>query len=470
MLRRFSTNFAVFSIVVDLLAIVGCLWGINQLRPWFSSLAFAKPITDPQTIPSQMYIIFPLVWVTVMMIFSVYDGRKNIRIVDEFTSLTLSAIFASITLAGILYLSYRETSRLTFIFFIFSTCLALILWRVIVRIIYRQRNEMQRLGTKVLILGAGPVGRDIETRVVAHNHLNVTLVGFLDDDKRKNHVYADILGDLTCLRAVVTSEQVDTVIISLPSRAYEKITALVKELDDLPVRIWIVPDYFSLALHHTEMEDFLGIPMLDVRAAALTEYQLMVKRIFDLVATTLIMVFALPVMLVVALVIWLDDRGPILYHSRRVGENGKLFDMIKFRTMIPSAEKMQKMVEQYDEQGNLIHKTKDDPRITRIGRFLRRTSLDELPQFFNVLSGNMSLVGPRPELPYLVDKYEPWQRKRFAVPQGLTGWWQIHGRSDKPMHLHTEDDLYYIQNYSIWLDIQILLQTVWIIIRGKGAY
>jgi exopolysaccharide biosynthesis polyprenyl glycosylphosphotransferase len=209
---------------------------------------------------------------------------------------------------------------------------------------------------------------------------------------------------------------------------------------------------------------------LDVRAAALTEYQLMVKRIFDLVATTLIMVFALPVMLVVALVIWLDDRGPILYHSRRVGENGKLFDMIKFRTMIPSAEKMQKMVEQYDEQGNLIHKTKDDPRITRIGRFLRRTSLDELPQFFNVLSGNMSLVGPRPELPYLVDKYEPWQRKRFAVPQGLTGWWQIHGRSDKPMHLHTEDDLYYIQNYSIWLDIQILLQTVWIIIRGKGAY
>jgi len=123
-----------------------------------------------------------------------------------------------------------------------------------------------------------------------------------------------------------------------------------------------------------------------------------------------------------------------------------------------------------DDQGELIHKTKGDPRVTRLGRFLRRFSLDELPQFFNVLSGNMSLVGPRPELPYLVERYKPWQRKRFDVPQGMTGWWQIHGRSDKPMHLHTEDDLYYIQNYSIWLDIQILIETLWIILRGKGAY
>ena len=138
--------------------------------------------------------------------------------------------------------------------------------------------------------------------------------------------------------------------------------------------------------------------------------------------------------------------------------------------MVRNAEALQKNVETVDTQGELIHKTKDDPRITPLGRFLRRLSLDELPQFFNVMRGNMSLVGPRPELPYLVELYQPWQRKRFAVPQGITGWWQIHGRSDKPMHLHTEDDLYYIQNYSLWLDIQILMQTLWIILRGKGAY
>jgi exopolysaccharide biosynthesis polyprenyl glycosylphosphotransferase len=231
-----------------------------------------------------------------------------------------------------------------------------------------------------------------------------------------------------------------------------------------------VPDYFHLTLHHAEVNDLAGIPMLDLRASALDNYQQMVKRIFDLVLTTLFLVPALPLMGLIALTIWLDDHGPVLFRQQRMGENGRLFEINKFRTMIFDAEKLRALVEKTDDQGNLIHKIKDDPRVTRVGRFLRRFSLDELPQLFNILVGHMSLVGPRPELPYLVDQYQSWQRKRFAIPQGLTGWWQIHGRSDKPMHLHTGDDLYYIQNYSIWLDIQILIKTAWIVVRGKGAY
>jgi lipopolysaccharide/colanic/teichoic acid biosynthesis glycosyltransferase len=123
-----------------------------------------------------------------------------------------------------------------------------------------------------------------------------------------------------------------------------------------------------------------------------------------------------------------------------------------------------------DENGNTIHKTRNDPRVTRVGRIVRKTSLDELPQLINILRGEMSLVGPRPELPFLVERYEPWQRKRFAVPQGITGWWQVNGRSDKPMHLHTEEDLYYVQNYSLLLDIQILFKTILVVLRGKGAF
>jgi exopolysaccharide biosynthesis polyprenyl glycosylphosphotransferase len=296
------------------------------------------------------------------------------------------------------------------------------------------------------------------------------LSGFLDDDLHKRKDHPEIFGSLDEIHEKVRSMKVTDVVIALPTRAYEKVNNLVKELEDLPVHVWIVPDYFSLSLHHTEMHDFLGIPMLDLRAAALTEFQRLIKRIFDLVITTGILIFALPVMGIVALLIWLTDGKPILFIQPRAGENGKLFNIYKFRTMVRNAEAFQKQVESVDTQGELIHKKKDDPRITPLGRFLRRLSLDELPQFFNVMRGNMSLVGPRPELPYLVELYQPWQRKRFAVPQGLTGWWQIHGRSDKPMHLHTEDDLYYIQNYSLWLDIQILMQTIWIILRGKGAY
>ncbi len=211
--------------------------------------------------------------------------------------------------------------------------------------------------------------------------------------------------------------------------------------------------------------------MFDLRAPVLDEYQRMVKRAFDLGVTIVSLPPALLVMGVVALAIKLDSPGPVFYRQKRVGENGRLFEMIKFRSMVKNADELRHLVEEAGPGGKVIqHKTAHDPRITRVGAFLRRTSLDELPQLFNVLRGEMSLIGPRPELPHLVDKYELWQRKRFAVPQGMTGWWQVNGRSDKPMHLHTEEDLYYVQHYSLWLDLQILVKTVWVVLRGKGAY
>jgi lipopolysaccharide/colanic/teichoic acid biosynthesis glycosyltransferase len=185
---------------------------------------------------------------------------------------------------------------------------------------------------------------------------------------------------------------------------------------------------------------------------------------------TLAIVLALPIMILIAFLVWVMDGRPILFLQKRVGENGRIFKMCKFRTMVKNADQMQEMVERTDPDGNLIHKSEADPRVTRIGRFLRRFSLDELPQLFNVIYGTMSLVGPRPELPYLVEKYHTWQRKRFAVSPGITGWWQINGRSERMMHLHTEDDLYYINHYSLWLDIQILIRTIWAVLLGKGAY
>ena len=166
----------------------------------------------------------------------------------------------------------------------------------------------------------------------------------------------------------------------------------------------------------------------------------------------------------------MEGPGEIIFRQKRVGENGRIFEMLKFRTMIPGAEERRREVESVNHYGDLVHKSMDDPRVTRIGRILRRTSLDELPQVINILKGEMSLVGPRPELPYLVDEYKPWQYKRFAVPQGLTGWWQVNGRSDNPMHLHTEDDLYYIEHYSLFLDLIILFKTLGVVIKGEGAY
>ena len=469
MLRRFSTNFAVFSIVMDILTVAFSLWAMEYIRPMLSPLAFIKDI--PQiNMPFTLYLTFPILWVLIMAVLSVYDGHKNLRIVDEYTSLTLSTIFAGITLAGFLYLTYRDTSRALFILFIILTYILLLTWRALIRILYRARNSSMNLGQHILILGAGIVGHDVEARISEHKHLGVIMEGFLDDDLAKRSKQPNILGSLNDTRIIVKERGITDIVIALPTRAYEKVNSLVSELQDLAVQIWIVPDYFNLVLHQAKVEDFVGLPMLDLRAPALIENQRLIKRVFDIFIVLLFLIPALVFMILISLAIVSDDGFPILFKQQRVGENGRLFTMYKFRTMVRGAEHMRNLVEQTDENGNLIHKRRDDPRITRVGQFLRRLSLDEIPQLLNVLRGHMSLVGPRPELPYLVKKYQPWQRKRFAVPQGMTGWWQIHGRSDRPMHLNTEDDLYYIQNYSIWLDIQILIRTIWIVIRGKGAY
>jgi exopolysaccharide biosynthesis polyprenyl glycosylphosphotransferase len=323
---------------------------------------------------------------------------------------------------------------------------------------------------RVIIIGAGPVGRQLEESIASKPYLGLTIIGFLDDDPGKQESFQDVLGTLDEACEIVSKYNPDDVVIALPRRAYDKVTHLVGELHNLPVKVWVIPDYFHLALHKAVIEEFADIPMLDLRAPALNEYQRMVKRAFDLIVGIPMLILCLPLQGLIALAIRLDTPGPALFIQHRVGENGRLFWMYKFRSMVKDADQRLAEVIRHDDMGNIIHKTPNDPRITRVGRFLRRTSFDELPNLFNVIRGDMSLVGPRPELPILVDKYKPWQRKRFAVPQGMTGWWQVNGRSDKPMHLHTEDDIYYVQHYSLILDIKILLKTVWVALRGKGAY
>ncbi len=470
MFRRFSTNFAIFSIFLDGLLITLALLVAQVLRPAFSVLTFVQPIDEPVYIPLFLYFAFPLLWVGMMLLVSVYDGRRNLRVADEFGTVTLATFLAAVSMAGVMYFSYREVSRFLFVTFIGLAYVELLGWRALARLMFRWDvlGSMQK--RLVLIAGAGEGGQKLSRQIRSQDFLGLQVAGFLDDLPRP-HTGALVLGRLDQVREVVLREHIDDVVIALPRSEDEHLNQLVSELHDLPVRVWVIPDYFSLSLHRASVEEFAGIPMLDLRAPALSEYQRMLKRGFDLVVTVLGLPFALPLMGLVALAIKLDSRGPVFYRQSRVGENGRTFEIIKLRSMVEGADQMQRQVGEVDREGRLAnHKHPHDPRTTRVGTFLRRTSLDELPQLFNVLKGDMSLVGPRPEMPYLVDKYELWQRKRFAVPQGMTGWWQISGRSDKPMHLHTEEDLYYVQHYSLWLDLQILLKTVWVVLRGKGAY
>lgn len=470
MFRRFSTNFALLSISLDALVTALGLYVAATVRPIFNPLAFVMDLPGPIHIPIELYFIFPTIWILVNLLFSVYDGRRNLRITDEYSSLTLAAILAGVAMAGVLYLTYRDISRFLFLTFVAVTWLMMLGWRALARLIFRLRWLGPVQPRKILILGAGSVGRRLADQVKHQGELGMQLVGFLDDDPVKNGDHHEILGTLDQSREVIQRLEVDDVVLALPLSAHQRLNQVVSELHDLPVMVWIIPDYFSMTMHKAAVEEFAGLPMLDLRAPALSEYQRMIKRAFDLAVVILTLPVTFLLMAAIGLAVAIDSRGPVFYKAKRAGENGRIFTMYKFRTMVVNAEANNGQVGLIDENGKFIHKVRNDPRVTRVGRILRRLSLDELPQLINVLAGSMSLVGPRPEMPELVDKYEPWQRKRFTVPQGITGWWQVNGRSDRPMHLHTQDDLYYVQHYSIWLDLQILARTAWTVLRGKGAF
>jgi exopolysaccharide biosynthesis polyprenyl glycosylphosphotransferase len=236
------------------------------------------------------------------------------------------------------------------------------------------------------------------------------------------------------------------------------------------VHIHVVPDLFRLALVRVKAENLFGVPMVGLREPLIDGVDWAIKRTFDLVLASVGLLVAWPLMLLIGLVIKLDSPGPVLFRQQRVGENGRLFQILKFRTMVAGAARLQDWVSTADEQGHMLFKVQGDPRVTRVGCILRRISLDELPQLINVLRGEMSLVGPRPEQVFVVEQYESWQRQRLAVPPGMTGWWQVSGRSDLPMHLNTQYDLFYIRKYSLWLDLKILWLTMGAVLRGKGAY
>ena len=326
---------------------------------------------------------------------------------------------------------------------------------------------------RVLIVGAGRLGRHVAAEIALRSHGALRVAGYLDDDRDKRACGVEglpVFGRTADIVAAVQEHAIDEVIFALPPEDHRLMERLARRLEQLPLRVHMAPDVLDLAFTRTTVEAIGGLPLLSLREPLLSPAARRSKRLFDIVVSVSLLLLLSPLLLLVALLIKLDAPGPALYSAERIGENGRPFRMIKFRTMVVGAEAQWRRVATRTADGKLQHKSEDDPRVTRIGRRLRRTSLDELPQLINVLRGEMSLVGPRPEVPYVVQEYEPWQWRRFAVQPGITGWWQVNGRSDKPMHLNTQDDLYYIQHYSIWLDLKILWRTVGVVLGGRGAY
>jgi len=472
MLRREEdANFIIFAYVSDMALTLLALFIAYQAR---INLSIGIPLTEQDvTIETGLFVTVVVIWTMVFFLLKVYDARNTLRAADELQTLTLAIGFAAFVFAGVLYISYRDTPRLMFIYFILGDFAFLVGYRWTMRLALRWAGARQLSPRRILIIGAGGIGRTVAKKINQQAWTGLKLVGYVDDNPEKvgrTYEGVQVLGTLDDAIRLVDNENINHVVYALPLRAHQALRETVLQLYERPVRVFVVPDVLDLAFFRVSMEDWDGIPVMGLKEPVIDGFDRVVKRVFDLLIATASLLILWPVMLIIAIAIKVDSPGPAILKQDRVGENGRIFKVYKFRSMVQDADKMMDKVVQRTDDGKIIHKRPDDPRITRVGKFIRRTSLDELPQLFNVLKGDMSMVGPRPELPFIVANYESWQHKRFAVPPGITGWWQISGRSDKPMHLHTEDDLYYISHYSPLLDIQILLKTVGVVLKGKGAY
>jgi exopolysaccharide biosynthesis polyprenyl glycosylphosphotransferase len=396
-----------------------------------------------------------------------YQSRRGRSQVDEVVTILLAVLLATVLLSVVIawyrppaapgsheYFTYSRAFlglfALVDLLFVAGTRM---LARGAMRRVRLRGHNLQR----ILVVGAGALGREITQKILAHREMGFEVVGFLDDDPHKLGTRVcgvQVLGTLRQAEEVLQARSIDQVFLALPLEAHKKLLQLLELMARECVEIRLVPDILQYATLNATLEDVDGTPVINLSQVPLQGWNSMVKRGMDLAIALAALVGVVPVAPLLALAIWLEDRGPIFYRQERMGLDGKPFMILKFRSMRVDAE----------ASSGPVWAIKDDPRRTRVGTFLRHWSLDELPQFWNVLRGDMSIVGPRPERPSFVREFKhkiPRYMLRHRVKSGITGWAQVHGwRGNTSIKKRIQYDLYYIQNWSLGLDFKILWMTL----------
>ncbi|MCB0183407.1 MAG: sugar transferase, partial [Caldilineaceae bacterium] len=404
----------------------------------------------------------------------IYPYRPGRSLVEETYTIGTATTLAVVILSGInLIYEPLSYSRLLFLY----TAIFVTLFLGSSRFALGQlRSRLRGYGIgvrQVLLVGFGDVGRMVMRTAVARPELGYQVVGFLDDNPVRGQTNIGpyrALGPVANFPAVIEQEAIDNVIICLPWQSHTTIQQLLHTCEQHDIRAQLVPDYFQLTKNQVQVEDLNGIPLLSTRELSIQGWNYIVKRTADTLMVLLTVLLAWPVMAAIALAIRFDSPGPIIYKQIRIGKNGKPFFCYKFRSMVANADARRQEIADRNEASGPLFKMRNDPRQTRVGRFIRRISLDELPQLYNVVRGEMSIVGPRPNLPSEVEQYEEWHKKRLAASPGITGLWQVSGRSDLTFDEMVLLDIYYVENWSLALDLHILLRSVQAVLGARGAY
>lgn len=444
---------------------------------FFRFYLYIIPVDPVKGIPPirQYIYVFPLFITAHLVIFYLqrfYKMRLKRTQIDDFFLIMLNALFAILIVLAILNYLYTYSQgaaplfRMDFkishgflgVYFI-AVVIVISVFRHQIYYMMKRRYAKGYNLKNVLIVGAGEMGKAVAQKLVHYKDLGFIVTGFLDDLRKEGEqIYVDggikVLGPVSILGDILEKSNISEVFVALELRNYQEILETLKIVNKYPVNVRIVPDLFHFLTLKARIDDLDGFSVISVDEPPMRGLGLFVKRLMDRATSALMLFFLSPLLLLVSLMIKIDSRGKVLYHQERVGLDGRKFTIHKFRTMIVEAEK---------ETGPVMCKP-DDERITRVGRILRKYSIDELPQLLNVLVGEMSLVGPRPERPAFVKDFKekiPKYMLRHKVKSGITGWAQVHGlRQDTPIDKRLDYDFYYIQNWSLALDMKILWRTL----------
>lgn len=423
--------------------------------------------------------LFAVLTIAVFFIRGLYRLPRSTGLLDESVMVAGGVTTA---MAGVILTAFLlrfVPSRLVFIYAWAIAIGLLIVRRSVVRWVRDWLWSKDINVDRVIVIGSGANGRRLMQAMMGMPGLGYRLIGFVDDESaaqlpiatEARMASAERLGAIDELDEIVKGRDVDQIIIALPGDDHERIYALIDRCRGLMVDFKVVPDLLQLSLDRVDLGEVAGVPLIGLKDATIRGVNYLVKRGLDMVIAAVILAVTSIPMLIIALLIKVDSEGPVLFRQTRVGKDGKRFTILKFRCMVVGADDQRAalLAENADLDFRLF-KMRNDPRLTRTGKLLRRLSLDELPQFIQVVRGEMSIVGPRPQLVEEVAGYEEWHKQRLLVTPGMTGLWQINGRSQLNFDDMVRLDLYYAEHWSPWLDFKIILRTAPAVLAGRGAY
>lgn len=401
-----------------------------------------------------------------------YRLPRNSSIVGEFSSvLSATSIGVMILFATVSMTKYPASSRALFIYFwllaMVSVGFARILHKLLTVSFQRRGIGLKRI---LVVGGENDLGRRIMHSIATERSVDARVIGFVDLVKANDFGRFKYLGTIKDIPQIVRQYRVDQIVIALPAASHDQMLKIIDLCEKERVQFRVVPDLYQMRLNRVDVETVNGIPLIAVSQVQIKGWNLLVKRVVDVTVAICVLTVFSPLLALIALSIKLDSPGPVLFRQTRIGKGGSRFTCYKFRSMRKDAEEQLPQLMALNEASGPIFKIREDPRMTRVGKFLRRTSLDELPQLINVLKGEMSLVGPRPPIPHEVAKYEDWHMRRLEASPGMTGLWQVSGRSEIPFDEMVMLDIYYIENWSLAMDLKILLRTIPAVLNCGGAF